>query len=136
MKSEDLIGYWKITKMEVWGQAYVDLVLPGYIEFEMEGDHMMGRGSSSRTPTSRCQLIGAGCPIPSTLEKQIFTQPVALRCNGGTDANPGVRDHKGNRIVARIPVASVAQLVHSSTVFAASIERGTVRLNKPFRARW
>ena len=37
MKNDDLIGYWKITKMEVWGQAYVDLVVPGFIEFEQIG---------------------------------------------------------------------------------------------------
>ena len=41
--SDDLIGYWKITKMEVWGQAYVDLVVPGFVEFEMEDDHLMGQ---------------------------------------------------------------------------------------------
>ena len=41
--NDDLIGYWKITKMEVWGQAYVDLVVPGFIEFEMEDDHLMGQ---------------------------------------------------------------------------------------------
>ena len=36
------IGCWKITSMEVWGQEYVDLVGPGHITFEMEGDHLMG----------------------------------------------------------------------------------------------
>jgi hypothetical protein len=41
--NDDLIGYWQITKMEVWGQAYVDLVVPGFIEFEMEDDHLMGQ---------------------------------------------------------------------------------------------
>jgi hypothetical protein len=41
--NDDLIGYWKITKMEVWGQAYVDLVVPGFVEFEMEDDHLMGQ---------------------------------------------------------------------------------------------
>ncbi|MEY4635540.1 MAG: hypothetical protein RJA55_1338 [Acidobacteriota bacterium] len=28
MTSNDVVGYWKITKMEVWGQDYVDLVVP------------------------------------------------------------------------------------------------------------
>jgi hypothetical protein len=41
--NDDLIGYWKITKMEVWGQAYVDLVVPAFVEFEMEDDHLMGQ---------------------------------------------------------------------------------------------
>ena len=43
MKPDDLIGYWKITEMDVWGQAYVDLVVPGFIEFEMEDDHLLGQ---------------------------------------------------------------------------------------------
>lgn len=43
MTNADLIGYWKITKMDVWDAAYVDLVVPGFIEFEMEGDHLMGQ---------------------------------------------------------------------------------------------
>jgi hypothetical protein len=43
MKNDDILGYWKITKMEVWGQAYVDLVVPGFIEFEMDGDRVMGQ---------------------------------------------------------------------------------------------
>jgi len=36
MKNDDLIGYWKITKMDVWSQAYVDLVVPGFIEHSYE----------------------------------------------------------------------------------------------------
>ncbi len=43
MKNDDLVGYWKITKMDVWSQAYVDLVVPGFIEFEVEDDHLMGQ---------------------------------------------------------------------------------------------
>ncbi len=42
MTSNDVVGYWKITKMEVWGQDYVDLVVPGFVEFEVEDDHMLG----------------------------------------------------------------------------------------------
>lgn len=36
------LGYWKIMSMEVWGQKYIDLVVPGHITFEMEDDHLMG----------------------------------------------------------------------------------------------
>src|SRR6266481_2353229 len=43
MTHDDLLGFWKITKMDVWDQAYVDLVVPGFIEFEMEDDHLMGQ---------------------------------------------------------------------------------------------
>ena len=36
------LGYWKITKMEVWAQKYVDLVVPGFIEFAVEEDQLTG----------------------------------------------------------------------------------------------
>ena len=36
IRDADLVGYWKITKMEIWDQAYIELVVPGFIEFEME----------------------------------------------------------------------------------------------------
>lgn len=36
------IGYWKITEMEVWAPAYIDLVVPGFIEFQNEEGHLMG----------------------------------------------------------------------------------------------
>ena len=36
------LGYWKITEMEMWAQDYVDLVVPGFIEFQMEDQHLMG----------------------------------------------------------------------------------------------
>ena len=36
------IGYWKIIGMDVWAQNYVDLVVPGFIEFKHEDDHLMG----------------------------------------------------------------------------------------------
>lgn len=38
-----LIGYWKITHMETWARDYVDLVVPGFIEFKPEDDPLMGR---------------------------------------------------------------------------------------------
>jgi hypothetical protein len=36
------LGYWKITKMEVWAQKYVDLVVPGFIEFALEDERLTG----------------------------------------------------------------------------------------------
>jgi hypothetical protein len=37
-----VLGYWKITEMEVWGPAYIDLVVPGFIEFQLEDQYLMG----------------------------------------------------------------------------------------------
>jgi len=37
------LGYWKITNMEVWAQDYVDLVLPGFVEFDnVDEGHITG----------------------------------------------------------------------------------------------
>ena len=37
------IGYWKITDMELWDPDYVDLVVPGFIEFDsVEGQYITG----------------------------------------------------------------------------------------------
>jgi hypothetical protein len=53
------IGYWKITYMETWAQHYVDLVVPGFIEFTDEDEHVMGTfqfgtvsGGRARTMTA------------------------------------------------------------------------------------
>jgi hypothetical protein len=35
------IDYWKITEMEVWAPAYIDLVVPGFLEFQHEERHLM-----------------------------------------------------------------------------------------------
>lgn len=36
------LGYWKIAEMEVWGQEYVDLVVPGFLEFGLEDEQLCG----------------------------------------------------------------------------------------------
>lgn len=43
MRPDNLSGRWKITAMDVSDQAYVDLVVPGFIAFEVEEDHVVGR---------------------------------------------------------------------------------------------
>ena len=36
------LGYWKITEMETWAQTYVDLVVPGFFEFAIEDERLVG----------------------------------------------------------------------------------------------
>ena len=37
------LGYWNITSMQLWDQDYVNLVVPGFIEFEnVDGTHITG----------------------------------------------------------------------------------------------
>jgi hypothetical protein len=36
------VGYWKMIWMETWAQKYVDLVVPGFIEFVIEEERLMG----------------------------------------------------------------------------------------------
>lgn len=41
MNAEPDHGLWRITSMEVWDQGYVDLVLPGDVEFDnVDGGHL------------------------------------------------------------------------------------------------
>src|SRR5215471_8607388 len=42
MDASDFIGYWKITNMDVWSRDYVDLVVPGFIEFRLDDRNVMG----------------------------------------------------------------------------------------------
>ncbi len=43
MTFADLARRWKITKMETWDQPYVDLVVPGFMGFEMEDSQLLGQ---------------------------------------------------------------------------------------------
>ena len=36
-KSNPFLGHWRITGMNEWDQDYVDLVVPGFIEFDEKG---------------------------------------------------------------------------------------------------
>lgn len=42
VEASAFVGYWKIIEMEVWARDYIDLVIPGFIEFKYEEDHLMG----------------------------------------------------------------------------------------------
>ena len=42
MEKPSFLGYWKITQMEVWGEDDIDLVVPGFIQFEKDGGHLGG----------------------------------------------------------------------------------------------
>jgi hypothetical protein len=36
-KKSQIVGWWRITSMTVWGQDFVDAEVPGYIEFKKNG---------------------------------------------------------------------------------------------------
>ncbi|MEE8576065.1 MAG: hypothetical protein V3T31_02310 [candidate division Zixibacteria bacterium] len=42
------LGKWKITEMEQWDLNYIDLVVPGYIEFEEGRDGSFQFGTVKR----------------------------------------------------------------------------------------
>ena len=78
MKHDDLIGYWKITKMDVWGQAYVDLVVPGFIEFEMEDDHLLGQfqfGTVAGSLDCRLRDVGENSHVEWSWEGRSDSDP-------------------------------------------------------------
>ena len=37
-----LLGKWRITTMELWDAAFIDLLGPGYIRFDTEGGKAIG----------------------------------------------------------------------------------------------
>jgi hypothetical protein len=78
MKNDDLIGYWKITAMDVWGQDYVDLVIPGFIEFEIENDHLLGRfqfGTVVGWIDCRLREVGGGWQVEWSWEGRNDSAP-------------------------------------------------------------
>ena len=36
-KAHPLLGKWRITSMEIWDAAFIDLLGPGYIRFDADG---------------------------------------------------------------------------------------------------
>jgi hypothetical protein len=41
-KGHPLLGKWRITTMELWDAAFIDLLGPGYIRFDTEGGKAIG----------------------------------------------------------------------------------------------
>ena len=39
---QDFVGYWKIVEMEVWTPEFIDLIVPGFIEFSYSDDFLGG----------------------------------------------------------------------------------------------
>ena len=96
MRTADFIGYWKITKMDEWGQDYVDLVVPGFIEFDMEDDHLLGSfqfGTVSGSLDCRLRDTGAETVVEWSWE-------------GRSDSDPGCgrgwAQLEGTKLVGRL----------------------------------
>jgi hypothetical protein len=73
------LGYWKITEMEVWALSYIDLVVPGFIEFTLEDENLIG---SFQFGTVRGWLH---CFVRDVNG----TSTVEWSWEGGHDADPG-----------------------------------------------
>ena len=70
------LGKWKITDMEVWDRDYIDLVVPGYIEFEP------GDSGSFQFGTVRGW-------IDSRIEEFNNVEMIAFSWEGFNDTDPG-----------------------------------------------
>ena len=57
MKSE-CIGKWRISEMEQWDQDFIDLVVPGYINFEKGGDGRFQFGAVEGEIDYRIEKVG------------------------------------------------------------------------------
>jgi uncharacterized protein YndB with AHSA1/START domain len=67
MKSE-CIGKWRISEMEQWDQDFIDLVVPGYINFETGGDGSFQFGAVEGEIDCRIEKVG-------NVERLEFTWP-------------------------------------------------------------
>jgi hypothetical protein len=73
------LGYWKITEMEAWDLDYIDLVVPGFIEFAAESDRVVGSfqfGTVVGWLDCRCRQVDGSTFIEWSWE-------------GHSDADPG-----------------------------------------------
>lgn len=62
-----MIGKWRITEMELWDSDFIDLLGPGYIQFDPEGGDLYPiQAAHLVTLTAACSLSGAGMG-PTTL---------------------------------------------------------------------
>jgi hypothetical protein len=69
---------WKIAEMEVWGPAYIDLVVPGFIEFQDEERHLMGTfqfGTVSGWLDCRLRDVGGEAVVEWSWQGQSDTDP-------------------------------------------------------------
>ena len=72
------LGYWKIMHMETWAQKYVDLVVPGFVEFTYEDDLLMGTfqfGTVSGGLDCRLRDVGGVTFIDWSWQGQNDTDP-------------------------------------------------------------
>ena len=58
--SRRIIGRWRITEMDNWDQEAVDLVGPGFIEFDKDGLGELGFIAVTENSTAATRLIMAG----------------------------------------------------------------------------
>ena len=88
-----LAGYWRIAEMELWDTEYIDLVVPGFIEFS--GDGMGG----FQFGTVRGWLDGRFSGRPATAR-------VDFSWEGENDNDPGSgrgwAELRGNRLEGRL----------------------------------
>ncbi len=120
MTSADLVGRWKITKMDVWDQVYVDLVVPGFIAFEVEDRHLLGQfqfGTVKGWMDCRIRTVGLNDVVEWSWEGQNDRDP---GCGRGWAA---LTD---GRLVGRL-------FIHAGDDSAFEAERMSPRVVRPRR---
>jgi hypothetical protein len=93
------IGYWRTTHIETWAQDSVGVVVPGFIEFKPEEDHLMGTfpfGTVSGWLDCRLRDIDAATFIEWSWQGQSDTDPGNGR-RGTTDGRRTRRAHLHSR---------------------------------------
>ena len=67
-ESASIIGRWRITEMDNWDQEAVDLVQPGFIEFDDDGLGSLGFIVLSENSTAATPIMMAGRALSSRVK--------------------------------------------------------------------
>jgi hypothetical protein len=92
-ESRRIIGRWRITEMDNWDQEAVDLVKPGFIEFDEDGLGELGFIAGVLHPLKRGSLPGSDGVRPrpqgALTLRQIHATPIghAVAATGSTSAS-------------------------------------------------
>jgi hypothetical protein len=73
--AKSFLGRWRITYMEEWDQDYVDLVTPGFIEFNQDDSGKFQFGTVRGFLDCRVEKRGRECRIEFSWDGQNDTDP-------------------------------------------------------------
>jgi len=75
MARNPFAGYWKITHMDVWNLDYVDMLVPGFLEFKSDSTGTFQFGTVAGDLDTRIRKVGDASYIEWSWEGQNDNDP-------------------------------------------------------------